>query len=77
MNGDLITVKVLINRVLLKFVWIDIGCECYIIVDKDFIAELWFPRVKILPKSIIKFIKENIKEPWVKIKEIVKFFIDF
>ena len=32
--------------------------------------------VKIPPKSIISFIKENIKEPWVEIIEIIKFFID-
>ena len=38
--------------------------------------ELWFLRVKILPKPIIGFIKENIKEPWVEIIEIAKFFID-
>ena len=44
---------------------IDIGCEYYFIVDKDFIIELWFPRVKIAPKPIISLIKENIKEPGV------------
>ena len=32
-------------------------------MDKDFITELQLPRVKIPPKSIIGFIKENIKEP--------------
>ena len=45
-------------------------------MDKDFITELRLPRVKILLKPIINFIKENTKEPWVKITEIAKFFID-
>ena len=75
-NGDLITVEVLIHGVLFKFTLINIGCECYSIVNMDFIAELWLPRVKILLKPIIRFIKENIKEPWVKITEIAKFFIN-
>ena len=76
MDNDLITVKVLINRVLFKPTLINIGCEYYSIVDKDFIMELWLPRVKIPLKPIIGFIKENTKEPWVEITEIVKFFID-
>ena len=63
MNGNLIIVKVLINGVLLKFILIDTGCECYSIVDKNFITELRFPRVKIPLKPITGFIKENIKEP--------------
>ena len=45
-------------------------------MDKDFITELRFPCVKIPPKPIIGFIKENTKELWVEIMEIVKFFID-
>ena len=76
MDGNLITVKVLINKVLFKFVLINTGYEYYSIVDKDFITELRFPRVKIPPKPIIGFIKKNTKEPWVKITEIAKFFID-
>ena len=76
MDGDLIIVKVLINGILFKPTLINTGCEYYSIVDKDFITELRFPRIKILPKPIIGFIKENIKEPWVEITEIVKFFID-
>ena len=40
-------------------------------MDKHLITELRFPRVKIPPKPIIGFIKENIKEPWVKITEII------
>ena len=76
MDGDLITVEVLINRVLFKPALIDTSCECYFIVDKDLVMELWLLRVKIPFKPIIGFIKENIKEPWVEIIEIVKFFID-
>ena len=55
---------------------INTGCECYFIVDKDFITELRLPRVKIPFKSIIGFVKKNTKELWVEIMEIVKFFID-
>ena len=45
-------------------------------MDKDLITELQFPRIKIPPKLIIRFIKENIKEPWVKIIKIAKFSIN-
>ena len=45
-------------------------------MDKNLNTELRFPRVKIPLKPIIVFIKKNIKEPWVEITEIVKFFID-
>ena len=76
MDNNLIIVKVLINRVLFKPVLINIGCEYYSIMDKDFITELWFPRVKIPLKPIIGFIKENTKESWVEITEIIKFSID-
>ena len=76
MDGNLIIVKILINRVLFKPVLIDIGYKCYFIVDKDLITELRLPRVKIPLKPIIGFVKENIKEPCVKITEIAKFFID-
>ena len=76
MDGDLITVEVLINGVLFKFVLINTGYECYSIVDKDLIAELRFLRVKISSKPIIGFVKKNTKEPWVKITEIAKFSID-
>ena len=75
-DNNLITVKVLINRVLFKSVLINTGCKYYFIMDKDLVMELWFPRVKIPPKPIIGFIKENIKEPWVEITEIAKFFIN-
>ena len=76
MDGDSITVKVLINGVLFKPVLINIGCEYYSIVDKDLVTELRLPRVKIPLKPIIGFIKENTKEPWVEITEIAKFSID-
>ena len=76
MDSDLITVEVLINGVSFKPVLINIGCKCYFIVDKDFVIELRFPRVKIPLKPITGFIKENIKEPWVEIIEIAKFSID-
>ena len=45
-------------------------------MDKDLITELRFPRIKIPPKPITGFIKENTKEPWVEITEIAKFSID-
>ena len=68
--------EVLINGVLFKPVLIDIGCEYYSIMDKDLIIELRLLCIKILFKPIIGFFKENIKEPWVEITEIVKFFIN-
>ena len=76
MDGNSITVKVLINGVLFKPTLIDTGCKYYSIMDKNLITELRFPRVKIPPKPIIGFIKENTKEPWVEIMEIAKFSID-
>ena len=76
MNGNSITVEILINGVLFKPVLINTGYECYSIVDKDFIIELRLPRIKILLKPITGFIKENTKELWVEIMEIIKFFID-
>ena len=63
MDNNSITVKILINGVLFKPTLINTGYKCYSIVDKDFITELRLPRVKIPLKSIIGFIKENIKEP--------------
>ena len=51
------------------------GHLTYSIMDKNFITELRFPRVKIPLKPIINFIKENTKKPWVKITDIRKFFI--
>ena len=42
-------------------------------MDKDLTTELRLPRIKIPPKPIIGFIKENNKEPCVKITEITKF----
>ena len=45
-------------------------------MDKNLIIKLQFPRVKIPPKFITGFVKENIKEPRVEITKIVKFFIN-
>ena len=63
MNSNLITVTILINRVSFKPTLINTGYKCYSIVDKDLITELRLPRVKIPPKPITGFIKENTKEP--------------
>ena len=76
MDSNLIIVEVLINSISFKPTWINTGCEYYSIVDKDLVTKLRFPRVKIPPKSITGFVKENTKEPGVKITKIVKFFID-
>ena len=76
MDSNSITVEVLINGVSFKPTLINISYKCYSIVDKDLITELRLPRVKIPLKPITGFIKENTKEPWVEITEIVKFFID-
>ena len=54
----------------------NIGFKYYSIMDKNLIMELRFPRVKILLKPIIGSIKENIKESWGEIIEIIKFFIN-
>ena len=76
MDSDLITVKVLINKVFFKPALINTDYKYYFIVNKDLITELRLPRVKIPLKLIIKFIKENIKKPWVEIIKITKFSID-
>ena len=76
MDNNLIIIKILINKVLFKPVLINIGYKYYSIVNKDIIMELRLPRVKIPFKLIISFMKKNIKEPWVEITEIVKFFIN-
>ena len=62
MDDNLITLEVLIYRVLFKPVLINTSCECYSIVNKDLITELWFTRVKIPLKPITGFVKKNIKE---------------
>ena len=76
MDNNLIIVKILINGVLFKLILINTNYKYYSIVDKDLITELRLPRIKIPLKPIIGFIKENTKEPWVEITEIVKFFIN-
>ena len=77
MHGNFITVKVLINKVLFKFILINIGYKGFFIMDKNFIIKLWLPRIKILPKPITNFVKENTKEPGVEISKIVKFLLIF
>ena len=63
MDNNSIIIEILINGVLFKPALINTGYKYYFIVDKDFIIELQLPRVKIPPKPITGFIKENIKEP--------------
>ena len=63
MDNNLITVKELINGISFKFTLINTSDKYYSIMDKDLITELRLPRVKIPPKPITGFIKENIKEP--------------
>ena len=76
MDRNSITIKVLINRVLFKLILINTGCEYYSIINKNFITELRLPRIKIPPKPITGFIKENTKEPGVEIIKIAKFSIN-
>ena len=76
MDGNSIIVEVLINRVLFKLRLINISFEYYSIMDKNLIIELRLPRVKIPPKLVTGLVKENIKEPWVEITEIIRFFIN-
>ena len=76
MDNDLITVKILINRVLFKPVLINTDGKYYSIMNKDLITELRLPRIKIPSKLITGFIKKNTDEPWVEITEIAKFSID-
>ena len=40
MDGNLIIIEILINRVLFKPTLINTGYKCYSIVDKDLITEL-------------------------------------
>ena len=63
MDNNSITIKILINGVSFKPALINTDYKYYSIVDKDLITELQLPRVKIPPKPITGFIKENIKEP--------------
>ena len=63
MDNNLITVKIIINKILFKPILININYKYYFIIDKDFIIKLQFPRIKILLKLNIKFIEKNIQEP--------------
>ena len=74
--GNSITVKTLINGVSFKPTLINTSYEYYSIVDKDLITKLRLPRIKIPPKPITGFVKENIKKPGVEITKIAKFSID-
>ena len=76
MDGDLITIKALIDGVLFRPVLIHTGYKYYSIVDKDLVIKLRLPRVKIPSKPITGFVKENIKEPGVEIIKIAKFSIN-
>ena len=75
-NSNSITVKVLINRVSFKLIFINTGYKYYSIVNKNLIIKLRLPYIKIPPKPITGFVKENTKEPGVEITEIAKFFIN-
>ena len=75
-NSDLKTVKVLINKVLFKLILINTNYKYYSIINKNLITKLQLLYIKIPPKSITGFIKENTKEPGVEIIKIVKFFIN-
>ena len=59
MDNNLITVKVLINKVLFKPVLINTNYKYYSIMDKDLITELRLPRIKILFKLITGFVKKK------------------
>ena len=76
MDNNLITIKVLINKISFKPILINTGYKYYSIMNKNFITELRLPRIKIPPKPITNFIKENTKEPLIKIIKITKFSIN-
>ena len=76
MDNDLITAEVLITRFWFKLTLINTGYEYYFVIIQGLVTESWFQRVKFLLKPIIRFVKENIKKPWVEITEISKFFMD-
>ena len=61
MDNNSIIVKVLINGVLFKPIFINTGYKCYSIVDKDLIIKLRFPRVKIPPKFITGLLKKKLR----------------
>ena len=61
------------NKGLFKPTLINMGYKYYSVMDKNLTTELRLKRVKIPPKPITGFIKENTKEPYVEITEITKF----
>ena len=76
MDKNLIAVDVLINGISFKPMLMNTGYKYYSIINKNFIIKLRLPRIKIPPKLITGFIKENIKKPGVKIIKIAKFSIN-
>ena len=61
MDGNSITVEVLINKVSFKPALINTNYKYYSIINKDLITELRLPRVKIPPKPIISFLRKTLK----------------
>ena len=76
MDGDLITMEILMSELLFRPVLINTGYEYYSIMNKDLVMRLRLPRVKILLKLVTGFIKENTEEPGVEIIKIIKFFMN-
>ena len=69
-NGNLITVEVLINGVLFKPILVNTGYKCYSIVDKNLITELRLPRIKILLKLITGFIRKILSNLGWKLRKL-------
>ena len=63
MDGNSISVKILMNGVSFKPTLINTSCEYYSNIDKNLVTELRLPRIKISLKPITGFAKENIKKP--------------
>ena len=76
MNINLINVRIFINRISFKPTSININYKYYSIVNKNLITKLQLLRIKIPPKPIISFIKENVKKTGVEIIKIAKFSIN-
>ena len=70
MDNNLITVKILIKRVLFKPTLINTGYNYYSIVNKNLITKLRLPRIKILLKPIIGFVKKILKKPGWKLQKL-------
>ena len=61
MDGDLITVKVLINRVLFKPTLTNTNCKYYSIINKNLITELRLPRVKIPQNRLLVLLRKRLR----------------